>query len=321
MAEKIVNHTWSIHYISSFVIPLPWCRLQENATTALRQSKQATGANKCTDIEGNYVKVSWINLSSKSPVKTEESSEENERTKRTADEIASQSHAEHLHVEVRVQEEWSAELLFCFVSKTDQRIMGFDFCLVRGCKTYQAIWHWLETTTGCVVGKQPLHFNSSELALTATLWTTRDYQWRKENADGIAKPLALTFSVPATINGLETLSLSIPPASLLQLCTNIEKEHPKKRPRREFAADEDVEQNQDDASVTALPILKAMQCYIREAFRINIESFLLTKISCGVASLVRDGRCKPQNTELLPSVLEGIRTTVQSHAVQVATLD
>jgi hypothetical protein len=70
------------------------------------------------------------------------------------------------------------------------------------------------------------------------MWTKKDQELsgveRAGGPNGNSppnKPLVLTFSVPYSLegSGMDNLSLTVPPASLLHLCTNIEKEQLKKR--------------------------------------------------------------------------------------------
>jgi hypothetical protein len=327
-----VNHTWLIHRMTPCTVPLKKSvsSMEESATNLLRQGRAAARPNskkrRDDDPEGDYVRITWIDdhLSegSRSVTDQDKGSEAHASRKRSRGDTQ-QQHASsdssplHLRVEVFLQEQWSAEVIFCSASRdASEKINAFAFCLARGLKSsYGEIWMWFESITGGSVGKMPLCPTSEELANVVALWTKKDYELcgAERTGQNGPKPLALTFSVPYSLEGrgLDSLSLTVPPASLLQLCTNIEEERVKKRQKNASATRNDAlddSSSDDEASEGGLPILKAMQCYIQEAFCINIQSFSLVKASCAVASFGCDGRCKPLSLELLPDVLREIQT-------------
>jgi hypothetical protein len=331
--EFLVNHTWSIHRMTPCTVPLKQSvsSMEESATNVLRQGRSAlrpqSKKRRDDDPEGDYVRISWIGdlISGASIINDQDEGNEahasRKRSRGDTQQLRQQQHASsdsiplHLRVEVFLQEQWSAEVVFCAASRdTTKNINAFAFCLSRGLKSsYGEIWMWFESITGSSVGQMPLGPTSEELANVVALWTKKDYeQSGVERIGPSPKPLVLTFSVPYSLegSGLDNLSLTVPPASLLQLCTNIEGERLKKRQKKASARINGTVNDslsEDEASEGGLPILKAMQCYIQEAFRINIQSFSLVKASCAVASFGCDGRCKPLSLALLPDVLREIQ--------------
>jgi hypothetical protein len=338
--EFLVNHTWLIHRMTPCTVPLTQSvsSMEESATNVLRQSRVAvrpqSKKRRDNDLEGDYVRITWIGgdcISGDSIVThQDEGNEAHASRKRSRDDTQQQQLQQHalsdsiplhLRIEVFLQEQWSAEVIFCAASTgTSRKTNAFAFCLARGLKSsYGEIWMWFESMTGASVGRMPLGPTSEELANVVALWTKKDHELSGvertggQNGSNPKKPLVLTFSVPYSLegSGLDNLSLTVPPASLLHLCTNIESERLKKRLKNASARINDTlddGSSEDEASEGGLPILKAMQCYIQEAFRINIQSFALVKASCAVASFGCDGRCKPLSLELLPDVLREIQT-------------
>jgi hypothetical protein len=326
-----VNHTWSIHRMTPCLNPLEQSvsSMEESATNVLRRRAAVTrpqsNKRRNDDPEGDYVKITWINdhASAVSIVTDlDEGNEAHTSRKRSRDETQQHTSSDsiplHLRVEIFLQEQWSAEVIFCAASTdTSRKTNAFAFCLARGLKSsYGEIWMWFESITGASVGRLPLGPTSEELANVVALWTKKDHKLTgvdrtgpNGNNNSPKKPLVLTFSVPYSLegSGLDNLSLTVPPASLLHLCTNIEKERLKKR-QKSASDTPDDSSSEDEVSEEGLPILKAMQCYIQEAFRINIQSFALVKASCAVASFGCDGRCKPLSLALLPDVLREIQT-------------
>jgi hypothetical protein len=288
--------------------------MEKSAAKVLRQSR-AQQQKSGEDPEGDYVRITWIEECTNSSDTGKEKEEKASRKRnRTVSDDDSASSSRHLRVAVFVQEQWSADVVFCFVSTSTTATVSF--CLARGLKSaYEAIWLWFESATQSFVGKVPLGPTPAELATAVALWTKKDLEHNRNlNSDGVStvspKPLVLTFSVPSSLkgSGLDNLSLSVPPVSLMQLCTNMEKERRsshKKSPRSN--TNDDSSSEDQDMADEPLPILKAMQCYIKEAFRINIESFSLVKASSAVASFGCDGRCKPLKMELLMDILRDIQ--------------
>lgn len=328
-----MNHTWSIHRMTPCTVPLKESvsSMEESATKFWQRNRwcnRAAVRSRDNDPEGDYVRITWIGEhasegSTSTVTHQDEGDEAHASRKRSRDDTQQQQHKHissesiplHLRVEVFMQEQWSAEVIFCAASRDTRNTNAFAFCLARGLKSnYGEIWMWFELITGASVGGMPLGPTSEELANVVALWTKKDHELCGDERTGQIssspkKPLVLTFSVPSSLegSGLDNLSLTVPPASLLHLCTNIENERLKKR-QKNVADTVDDSSSEDETLKGGLPILKAMQCYIQEAFSINIKSFSLVKASCAVASFGCDGRCKPLSLELLPDVLRGIRT-------------
>jgi hypothetical protein len=319
--------------------------LEESAANVLRQGRAAvrpqSNKRREDDPEGDYVRITWIGAEHPSEgsivAEQDEGNEAHTSRKRSRGDTQHQHTSSdrsplHLRVEVFLQEQWSAEVIFCSASRdASNKTHAFAFCLARGLKSsYGEIWMWFESITGASVGRTPLGPTSEELANVVALWTKKDHELsgvgtkKDHELSGVGvertgpnhgnsphkKPLVLTFSVPYSLegSGLDNLSLTVPPASLLHLCTNVEKERLKKRQKNKSDTLDNSCSSEDEVSEGGLPILNAMQCYIQEAFRINIQSFALVKASCAVASFGCDGRCKPLSLALLPDVLREIQT-------------
>jgi len=337
------------------------------------------------DDDGDYVRIKWVGCGN---------SDGRQRQRH--------HHQRHLYFEVTAQEEFSAAVLFCFptfrggrdAGRSNKRssdsavfVSGFEFCFVRGRKLgYEFVLKYVESLTGCVVAasskSQSFRPHPDELASAVARWTLDSYASQKQKTDGDGRggspqqrPLVLTFQVPDIVagKGLDSLSITIPPAALYQLCRNIQKNRPltpvtdvcdghqkkltkrngnsvdKKRRRSSKEAKgrrkkkrgtttegddsdsssdgnnydheqegEDTERGgthaaPDDGS--SLPILRAIQCYVREAFQIDMTHFSLTKASCDAAVFGCDGRCKPHSTHLVASVLDEIMRMVQRRQV------
>jgi len=247
---------------------------------------------------------------------------------------------QHLLVEVMVREELTVAVLLCFPTfpavdegddsdETDgTEVTGFDFCLCRGHRGaashhLERAWKWLESSTGCVVSRRPFRPNPSDLACAVAIWTRRAYHSRKNSSDnssvnGMRRPLVVTFEVPEAVRGrgLDTLSITIPPAALLQLCRNIEKRRPS-QPSTATTTNNDlvVDKDGDDSTsglvgqtgketfIETMPMLGAIHCYVREAFRVDVSSFPLVKASCDAATFGCDGRCKLQGAAYMASAV------------------
>jgi hypothetical protein len=334
--EFLLNHTWSIHRMTPFTVPLEQSvtSMEESATNVLRQGRAAvcpqSKKRRDNDPEGDYVRINWIDdhVSGDSIVTNlDEGNEAHASRKRSRGVIqeqrlnaSSDGIPLHLRIEIFLQEQWSAEVVLCAASRdASDSVNAFAFCLARGLKSsYGEIWRWFESITGGSVGMVALGPTSEELANLVALWTKTDYEQcdldRKGHSGSSPKPLVLTFSVPASLegSGLDNLSLTVPPASLFQLCTNIEEQRLQKRQKnissRRNKTHDGSSSEYEASDDGELPILKAMQCYIQEAFRINIKSFSLVKASCAVASFGCDGRCKPLSLALLPDVIREIQT-------------
>jgi hypothetical protein len=87
----------------------------------------------------------------------------------------------------------------------------------------------------------------------------------------------LVFQVPAHLIdcGLEIVSLSIPPANMIQFCQSIEESRP--------------------LGEDGFPVIRALQKFVRQNFNLNLQTFRLTKFTTPQASIDQDGRIQPLN--------------------------
>jgi hypothetical protein len=316
--EIVLNRTWSIHSVTLFSRPLIVNNMQERATKWLRRCRRPRD-------EGNYVRAKWMTTtaSATSDVETTNSFGSNKR-KRTIDNentaaVAVSVKERHLYLEIRIKEVFSASLVFCFADHdhmyddTMARAHGFSYCLARGSKqSWQTLWEWMESETGCVIGRTPLCPSSVDLAVAVATWTSDAYQQQlgavgAATSDLISAPttLSLTFGVPefARGRGVETVSVQIPSSAVFQMCTNMELHRPGRA--LPFTGALVVGTTEPAASTEPLPIVRGIHHFIKEQLALDISTFPLQQASCAVASFGLDGRCKPLTT--LPLVLERIR--------------
>ena len=143
--------------------------------------------------------------------------------------------------------------------------------------------------------------------------------------------MEITFALPSQLarEGLEKITITIPPMALKNLCYEIQKEKECYKTRINCKNgkydDHDAENHENSDGNTSfsskskenpiheiqhLPILKAIQCYIMEAFRIDVRSFRLIRAACGVAALGYDGRCKPLDPFFLWEFLNSIHDII-----------
>jgi Kinetochore complex Sim4 subunit Fta1 len=291
-------------------------QLEKNATHHLRRygyAKAKKGSYSSTD-DGDFVRVFWIG-SSESNIDGNNNSNNNDK---------------HLYVEVRIREAFSAAVTFCYFGKH-----FFSFCLARGLRSsYETIFGWIATVTDgrTHVGLTPLRPHSNDLANTVASWISMEYLLRvgaecnDVNGDfknksvelsatpqstAESKPLILTFATPKDVAeaGLDTITLSVPPQALWKLYTSIRDNQPETCKNNVVASRENVQQLQ------LLPMVRAMQCYILEAFAIDISTFPLAKVVTASATLGSDGRYKPTEVNASstcnPKTLFDIRRLVE----------
>ena len=297
--SELLHRTWSVHSISPFTTPLSTRLLDKCSSQVLYPKGIST--------EDNYIATSWIGANS---------STEPMSRKRPREET---SGCQHLLFQVYLREAWSAELVLCFADSGDATIRSFEICLARGLKaSYQAVWNWLTQQTGCHVSPQPVRFSSSELAQATALWTRQYYQQQSQGDSKRPdnnKSLTLIFRVPQEQGeGLDSVTVTVPPAALSHFCDCIERARPAQTHQRDKEANVDRATASTDTTYTAasddLPILRALQCFCREAFSLNMESFPLAKATCPVASLGEDGRCKP-HFAMMPAILQVLRFIIR----------
>lgn len=174
----------------------------------------------------------------------------------------------HVCLEVWTKDEPAAQLILAYSKRAEDgvSIAGFGFCLLRGPrKAVDPVLLWLEATTGCVFGNAVFKPTSEQIAQVLSAF-----------AKSTKAPLEVTFQAPSTIAGIEKLLFTVPPLALQKLVNEIEMNRPTDQ------AVENVE----------LPILKALHCYMKETFKMNLESFSVVKVKSGIGTLGADGKCK-----------------------------
>ena len=196
----------------------------------------------------------------------------------------------HLHIDIRLCDEPGAQVLLCFPTMDDtEAVTCVSFAMVRGSNTLcNAVFQWLESNCGCVFGNRPFAPTPDQVAHALAVWTAQ------QDSSNHNKPLEVVFAAPDAIAsaGLSKLCLTVPPVALVRLL-------------------QDMKTNNTTAQKD-LPILRALQCYILEAYQIHIENFSLVRASSAAATLGCDGRCKPVEGTLLASVLLELQSMIQS---------
>jgi len=236
-------------------------------------------------------------------------------TKQQHHEPQQQQQQLHLLVDIFVQDQSSAQIVCCFPhftaakpnrssshdndnntnQNTAKAISGFEFLLLRGSKaSFELILAWLETFTGCAIAKSSFAPTVANVAQALALWTARQTRDDDKKDSDSSKPLTFTYAVPPDMisSGLETLALTVPPGALLRLCQDIMALRP---------ASTNYNAN------TAPSILKCLECFLQETFRIKITKFPLISGTCAAAVLGCDGRCKPLSAPRLDQVLGELR--------------
>ncbi|CAB9500830.1 expressed unknown protein [Seminavis robusta] len=341
LGNFLLRHTWSIQCLSEFGIPLDsssLSSLEEEMTMSLRNQWASQGGEDCCGSweEGSFVRLCW----GKSQDDDDENDEprrkkqklsfletigrRNNDTRQSTQDKHSQDECHHLLVDVTVQEEPSAQIACCFPqhntkdNKDNTKIQRFAFLLTRGSKrSLEAIWQCLETKTACRVAKSLFRPSIVDMTLAVTWWTSQHFsKFGKQQDDDdtkqqstTTKPLTLVYQVPSAVagSGLDSVSLMVPPVALLRLANDIVVNG--KKHARESTTDDD---SSNDETV---PLVLALQDFLRDTFKIRIERFLLTSASCSVAMLGRDGRCKPTCAELLDCALREIKDMVERRRV------
>lgn len=268
MSHPLIDHTWSIHSIGHGTRSLDPETI-ESTVAAVVQPKQ-----------GDSVRVTWL-------------ARHSETRKRPREDSVYDS---HLSIELWLDETFDAAVVF--VSNGER----WPFCLVRGHKASSAdLWRWMEIQTACPINPQPLKPTPTELAELVAGWTLDDFKGQQDKQTIDPRPLVLTLQAPDFVRekGLDTLSASIPPSALIQLCRDIERHKPKQRP------------NGKTDGETQLPIYRAIQLYLHEALRVKPNAMVLTKASCPTATLGCDGRCKPHRAETIESMLAAIGNLIE----------
>lgn len=236
--------------------------------------------------DGNFVRIKWI----------DNHSDENDDANKI----------DHLLVEVRIEEELSAVVIFCYYNQNRTTMLdNFEFCLARGLRSsYETVFDWISTfTDGLIhVNLAPLRFTSDALSQILSEWIIVEFQVLSKTAfskgNETSKPMILTFTTPISISaaGLDTISLAVPPQALSNMYKNICETKPKN----------------DTEATSQLPMVRAIQCFIENAFSIDVSTFPLTKVVTSYATIGADGRFKPnENESIYPRTLNAIRPWTQ----------
>lgn len=249
----------------------------------------------------------------------------------------------HLIVDIQIDDEPSAQLICCFPGFVAEdgsndtassasslytgkgRIQSFDFLLTRGSQSsIEVALDWFGTS-GCAIGKAPFSPAVADIAQCMAVWTSEHANSlsgkennmegceRQEEASAVImqkhKPLTLKYAVPSEIanSGLESIALTIPPVALMRLCNDILEAR-----KRRNLSDTTPSKSDEVDNVGFLPIVKGLQRFMRETFRINIEPLHLVNGSCAAAVLGCDGRCKPLCASLLGSVFREIQFMIRN---------
>lgn len=161
----------------------------------------------------------------------------------------------HLKSFSRKDESLVAEVVAFF----DDRI-----CFVRGkANWYKAAVRWI----GC--DNHRCQWSQTEMTLMMSQLL------RNSSREKDSQATSLVFQVPPHLAdcGLDTISLSIPPANMIQFCKSIEESRP--------------------LGEDGFPVVRALQTFVRQNFNMNLQSFLLTKFNSPQASIDHDGRVQP----------------------------
>jgi hypothetical protein len=147
--------------------------------------------------------------------------------------------------------------------------------------------------------------NPPDLAAVLAHWTIVN----EKNAF-VKRPLELSFSVPKHITGLRKLTLAIPQASLNSLYQSILQQQPEGSSEETTRSQND--QGTSEKDKTEVPFLRALECFIKEVFHIDIRSFGLIQLTAPHAVFDSDGRCKIIDKGWTSDVLCQIDSMVQN---------
>ena len=195
----------------------------------------------------------------------------------------------HIYFEVWLKDEPVAQLILAYVqpAQNSSSILGCSFCLLRGPnKALDPLLTWLEASYGCVFANAAFAptFNQMVHALPFFVRSTD-------------APLEVTFQPPPMISGINKLSMTVPPLALRQLVDEIEKNMPVNSVESE------------------LPILKALHCFMKDAFKMNLQSFSLVRIKSAVGVVGVDGKCKFLDMGTLETLMNLILKMIESFAL------
>ena len=284
--------------------------METHLTECLRQQQQNNNNNKLDssklDMEGTYVVTSKVvpNM--------------------------------HMCIDVWIQDELVAQLLLAYPQtkmtttttttnnnnnndddddgRSSSILLGFGFGLLRGRRmALHPILNWLEATTGCVFGNSAFRPTSYQMAhifmsaMTKSTYTTKTTTSKAPPPP--PPPLEVTFQAPTIITGIEKLLFTIPPLALQKLVHEMERN----RPPTILVDPTSITTKVDDVDVDdEVPILKALHCYMKETFKMNVESFSVVKVKSGIGMLGIDGKCKFLDINEQESLLSILLRMIQS---------
>jgi len=363
---------------SSAALLPPLAQLEEDATVYLRRGGGGGGGSG-KDQAGDYVTCGWLlsgellvnetpsssSSSSASAPKAKDSSpscsgEEEEcdseddddavaaasaapdaRTKRRrVDNREKQQQSDkHLCVDVFLNEEWSATVIFCYCcATTTTSNVVFDLCLSRGrnkstiTAAVERILQWMAILASCHIGCKPLSLPSSDLVsvlvaaagegtMTSGLLSEQEQEDQqeggKESVMAAGAPLVLTYDTHQTVPGIDTLSLTVPAKAVPQLYRAVAMEQQSESQSQSHdngasTRSADAAEGNGDIStpttatvqaVPEVPIVKAMECFVLKHFGMDVTQLRLCQIATATLTLGCDGRCQLHDSaDALPAV-------------------
>ena len=268
----LLNKTWVIRSISPFA--LPFLKKEDDSSLLSRQShmsqffRQRYSPTELRQSDGTFVTLSWIQH-------------------------------QHVYVQVAVKDQVVSHLLLCYYYHNASALHpSFGYILQRGnAQALTIIYAYLESNFGCRISPNVFQPSSSDVMSSMASWSVLRHEKMKSKGN---KPLEVVFQTPKQIQeeGLSTITITIPPASLERLYSSIvENSNPK------ASADE---------TTTYTPALRAIQYFMYNSFHLDVTSFPLAKVSCNDVGIIGcDGRIKIFSLTFLDMILSGIHEMVK----------
>lgn len=278
---------------------------------------------------GNFVLVSWVHLSTTAIKKTETQIGSNTSTTRSNNN--KKELQKHLHVQVYLQDELSAQIVLCFPTYTtqdihdrrkkdgrQQEIQSFSFILIRGSQDgYSPILQYLESNYGCVISTFPFRFSPSDLTNLLAYWTVIHLFYNNNGKDSDTlktnnsnrRPLEITFATPSEISnkGLSRITLNIPTVALKNVLFGNSRETVEEQKNRITS----ILSIDLDSLFPSKSLLKILHKFFYDTFHIDVSSLPLLKVSCtGVCVMDLEGRCKFFDIEQLGCAFHMLRILV-----------
>lgn len=269
----LLHKTWVIRSISPFA--LSFLKKEDDSSLLSRQShmsqffRQKYSPTELRRSDGTFVTLSWIQH-------------------------------QHVYVQVTVKDQVVSHLLLCYYHNASAlHHESFGYVLQRGnAQALTIIYAYLESNFGCRISPNVFQPSSSDVMSSMASWSVLRHEKMKSSKSN--KPLEVAFQTPKQIQeeGLSTITVTIPPASLERLYSSIvENSNPK------ASADE---------TTTYTPALRAIQYFMYNSFHLDVTSFPLTKVSCNDVGIIGcDGRIKIFSLTFLDMILSGIHEMVK----------